>query len=221
MDQPGQLLVVRRHPDLDGIRVRPGVHQPPHRVGRLLGRLRRGAGAHLVHERQLEALDLLLRRAVSEGREGCSGEVVLPGALHHREAIPKCDCVRHPTGDDTRTGSGRGTVSCSCVSIFRRLLGFLKPYRAGAVWSLVLAALAMVATVAIPWLTGQAIDALKRGDESELRRYAVRVAVAAILRLGLSVARRLVAGRVSLAIEFDLRNLFYRHLQSLELAFFD
>src|SRR3954468_6665582 len=37
----------------------------------------------------------------------------------------------------------------------------------------------------------------------------------------MSVARRLVAGRVSLAIEFDLRNLMYRHLQSLELAFFD
>ena len=31
----------------------------------------------------------------------------------------------------------------------------------------------------------------------------------------------LVAGRVSLAIEFDLRNLLYRHLQSLEPAFFD
>jgi cytochrome c biogenesis factor len=30
------------------------------------------------------------------------------------------------------------------VSTFVRLLGFLRPYRAGAVWSLVLAALAMV-----------------------------------------------------------------------------
>jgi ABC-type multidrug transport system fused ATPase/permease subunit len=107
------------------------------------------------------------------------------------------------------------------VSIFWRLLGFLKPYRAGAVWSLVLAGLAMVATVAIPWLTGQAINAIERADDGALRRYAALVAVAALLRLSLSVARRLVAGRVSLAIEFDLRNLMYRHLQSLELAFFD
>ena len=37
----------------------------------------------------------------------------------------------------------------------------------------------------------------------------------------LSVARRLVAGRVSLGVEFDLRNLVYAHLQSLELGFFD
>jgi ABC-type multidrug transport system fused ATPase/permease subunit len=35
------------------------------------------------------------------------------------------------------------------------------------------------------------------------------------------VVRRLVAGRVSLAVEFDLRQLFYAHLQRLELGFFD
>jgi ABC-type multidrug transport system fused ATPase/permease subunit len=107
------------------------------------------------------------------------------------------------------------------VSTFRRLLGFLKPYRAGVAWSLVLAALAMVATVAIPWLTGRAIDGLDAGDKGDLRRYAVLIALAAVGRVSFSVARRLVAGRVSLAIEFDLRNLMYRHLQSLEPAFFD
>ena len=53
------------------------------------------------------------------------------------------------------------------MSTFFRLLGFLRPYRAGAVWSLVLAALAMVATVAIPWLTGRAIDRVEAGDEHD------------------------------------------------------
>jgi ATP-binding cassette subfamily B protein len=42
----------------------------------------------------------------------------------------------------------------------------------------------------------------------------------ALLRLLLSVFRRLVAGRVSLAIEYDLRTLLYAHLQKLELGFF-
>jgi ABC-type multidrug transport system fused ATPase/permease subunit len=107
------------------------------------------------------------------------------------------------------------------VSTFRRLLGFLEPYRAGLVWSLLLAALAMVATVAIPWLTGRAIDGLDAGDKDDLRRYALLIGLVAVARVALSVVRRLVAGRVSLAIEFDLRNLLYRHLQSLELAFFD
>jgi ATP-binding cassette subfamily B protein len=44
---------------------------------------------------------------------------------------------------------------------------------------------------------------------------------AGVLRLVFSVVRRLVAGRVSLGVEFDLRNRMYSHLQSLELAFFD
>jgi ATP-binding cassette subfamily B protein len=35
------------------------------------------------------------------------------------------------------------------------------------------------------------------------------------------VSRRLVAGRVSLGVEYDLRRRLYEHLQSLELAFFD
>jgi ATP-binding cassette subfamily B protein len=50
---------------------------------------------------------------------------------------------------------------------------------------------------------------------------AVAIVVAGLLRLGLSVSRRLVAGRVSLGVEYDLRNVLYAHLQRLELGFFD
>jgi ATP-binding cassette subfamily B protein len=99
-------------------------------------------------------------------------------------------------------------------------MGFLRPYRAGAVWSLVLAGLAMVATVAIPWLTGRGIDAVQRSDDSDVRLYAALVVAAALGRVVLSVARRLVSGRVSLGVELDLRNLIYAHLQGLELGFF-
>jgi ATP-binding cassette subfamily B protein len=106
------------------------------------------------------------------------------------------------------------------VGTFIRLLGFLRPYRAGAIWSIVLAGVAMAATVAIPWLTGRGIDAVTRHDRHELALLGVAVVGAALLRLGLSVGRRLVAGRVSLAIELDLRNLMYAHLQGLELGFF-
>jgi ABC-type multidrug transport system fused ATPase/permease subunit len=106
------------------------------------------------------------------------------------------------------------------VSTFVRLLGFLRPYRSGAAWSLVLAAFAMAATVAIPWLTGRGIDAVTRGDRDDVRLYAGVVVVAALARVALSVARRLVSGRVSLGVELDLRNRMYAHLQSLELGFF-
>ena len=102
-----------------------------------------------------------------------------------------------------------------------RLLGFLRPYRAGVIWSGALAALAMVATVAIPELSGQAIDAVNGHHRSRLLSFAVLVAAAGLIRLVLSAARRLVAGRVSLGVEYDLRNLMFRQLQSFELAFFD
>src|SRR4051794_6770802 len=109
---------------------------------------------------------------------------------------------------------------CSCVRTFGRLLGFLRPYRRGVIASLVLAALAMVCTVAIPWLTGQAVNRITEHDHAGLRVLAIAVVGVALLRLALSVQRRLVAGRVSLAIEYDLRNLIYGHLQKLELGFF-
>ena len=76
-------------------------------------------------------------------------------------------------------------------------------------------------TVLIPLLTGHAVNAIKDGDKSSLLPLALAIVGASILRLGLTVVRRLVAGKVSLAVEFDLRQTFYAHLQRLDLGFFD
>src|SRR4051794_20242645 len=103
---------------------------------------------------------------------------------------------------------------------FWRLLGFLRPYRGGVVASFILAAAAMGMGVLIPFLVGRTVDDISNGGDN-LWPLALAVTGAALLRLAFSVVRRLVAGRVSLGVEFDLRNLMYRHLQSLELAFFD
>ena len=46
------------------------------------------------------------------------------------------------------------------MSTFWRLLGFLRPYRKGVIWSFLLAFGALGATVLIPWLTGLAINAV-------------------------------------------------------------
>jgi ABC-type multidrug transport system fused ATPase/permease subunit len=106
------------------------------------------------------------------------------------------------------------------MPVFRRLLGFLRPYRTGVIASFVLAALAMGTGILIPALVGRTIDDIDSGGGS-LWPLAGAIAAAGLLRLAFSVVRRLVAGRVSLGVEFDLRNLLYRHLQSLELGFFD
>jgi ATP-binding cassette, subfamily B, bacterial len=104
---------------------------------------------------------------------------------------------------------------------FRRLLGFLRPHRAGVAWSFALAFGAMGTTVLIPLLTGKAIDSVRTSDRHALVIWAIAIAIAGVLRLVLSVFRRLVAGRVSLGVELDLRNTLYGHLQRLELSFFD
>jgi ATP-binding cassette subfamily B protein len=107
------------------------------------------------------------------------------------------------------------------VSTFWRLLGFLRPYRRAVVGSLVFAWGAMVMTVGIPWLVGSTVNAITEGRRSDIMPLALAIVGAGVLRLGLTVVRRLIAGRVSVAVEFDLRERLYNHLQGLELGFFD
>src|SRR5919106_5639046 len=104
---------------------------------------------------------------------------------------------------------------------YRRLMGFLRPYRRQLWGSLAFAWLAMGMTVLIPWLIGRAVNAIEQREQPDLLPLAVAIVVAGVLRLGLTLVRRVVAGKVSLAVEFDLRQRFYAHLQRLELGFFD
>src|SRR5580704_721409 len=105
--------------------------------------------------------------------------------------------------------------------IFRRLLGFLRPYRRAVAWAFALAFGAMGTTVLIPYLTGRAIDSVSKHHQDQLIVWAVVIVLAGLARLALSASRRLVAGKVSLDVEVDLRDRLYGALQALELAFFD
>jgi ABC-type multidrug transport system fused ATPase/permease subunit len=121
------------------------------------------------------------------------------------------------------------------MSIFYRLLGFLRPYRRGVIASGILACLAMVMTVLLPALTGRAVEAIHLGGEHAKHRQAslraedrhtllvlaIAIVVAVLARWALTYFRRMIAGRVSLGIEYDLRERLYSHLQRLELGFFD
>ncbi|HUA73740.1 MAG TPA: ABC transporter ATP-binding protein [Solirubrobacteraceae bacterium] len=121
------------------------------------------------------------------------------------------------------------------MSTFYRLLGFLRPYKRGLIASWLLASLAMVVTVLIPYFTGSAVEAIKRGDrharhhelaarshdKHTLLTLAIVIAAIVLVRWLLTYMRRMIAGRVSLGIEYDLREQLYAHLQRLELGFFD
>jgi ABC-type multidrug transport system fused ATPase/permease subunit len=118
------------------------------------------------------------------------------------------------------------------MTIFYRLLGFLRPYKRGLTASWTLASLAMVMTVLLPHLTGLAVEAIQKGtahaqhDQSAHDRHTLLVLaliiVAAVLaRWVLTYLRRMIAGQISLGIEYDLRERLYGQLQRLELSFFD
>ena len=107
------------------------------------------------------------------------------------------------------------------MSTFRRLFTFLRPYRRANYLSIGLASLAMIVTVAIPWLVGQTVNAIDHDHRSEVLPLTLAIVGAGLLRLALTASRRVVAGKVSLAVEFDLRSRVYEHLQTLELGYFD
>ncbi len=121
------------------------------------------------------------------------------------------------------------------MTTFSRLLGFLRPYKRGLIASWALASLAMVMTVLLPYLTGLAVEAIRRGtshgqhhqlaqrahDRHTLLVLALVIVAAVIARWALTYMRRMIAGQISLGIEFDLRQMLYGHLQRLELSFFD
>ncbi len=119
------------------------------------------------------------------------------------------------------------------MNTFYRLLTFLSPYKRGLSASWALASVAMVMTVALPALTGRAVEAVRKGaqhpagsaarahDRHTLLMLALAILAIVLVRWGLTYWRRMIAGRVSLGVEYDLRERMYGQLQRLELGFFD
>ena len=105
---------------------------------------------------------------------------------------------------------------------FVRLLGFLRPYKWSLVASVVLAIGSQAAGLALPALTGYAIDhALPDQDERLLQLIVGLIALAGLVKALMLVGRRFIAGRQALGVEFDLRNALYSRLLRLSWSFYD
>ena len=108
------------------------------------------------------------------------------------------------------------------TSTFRRLLGFAAAHRSLLAWSIVLALAAQAFALAIPGFTGRAIDgAIRPHDRSSLWLWVWLIVGAGAISGALMVARRLIAGRLSLNVEYDLRQSLYTHLQGMSFGFYD
>jgi ABC-type multidrug transport system fused ATPase/permease subunit len=105
---------------------------------------------------------------------------------------------------------------------FARLLGFLKPYKAGVAVSIVLAVASQAAAIALVWATKAVIDdALTPRDTEKLWLFVGAIVGVGLIRALLMGGRRLISGKQALAVEMDMRGGLYAHLVRLSFGFYD
>ena len=106
-------------------------------------------------------------------------------------------------------------------STFWRLLGFLAPYKATLVISLVLAVFAQGGSLAFPWLTKDVVAAINAHHRSQLPTLIGIVLAVGLVKALCTVGRRLISGKQALAVELDMRNAIYAKLLRLSFGYFD
>jgi len=80
----------------------------------------------------------------------------------------------------------------------------------------------MACTITLPYLTRRVIDDVLNGQQQDaLLPLVIAVIVVGVVRAIFALMRRIMAGYVSLAVEFDLRDLVFAHLQRLSFGYFD
>jgi ABC-type multidrug transport system fused ATPase/permease subunit len=105
---------------------------------------------------------------------------------------------------------------------FGRLLSFLRPYRRGVAFSVVLAVGSQAAQIALIWVTRDVVDsALIRHDSHRLWVYVGVIAGLGALSAAFMLGRRLISGKQALDVEMDMRQRLYSHLVRLSFGFYD
>ncbi|MHB1343763.1 MAG: ABC transporter ATP-binding protein [Thermoleophilia bacterium] len=108
------------------------------------------------------------------------------------------------------------------MSTFRRMIRlFLTGHYAGLSFSLLLALGSIGMGMVVPWLIKLAIDRALVPERSDLLPPLVLAILGAgLLRMVFAFSRRVVSGRVALAVEMEVRNRVFAHLQTLGLDFY-
>ncbi|MHB8059457.1 MAG: ABC transporter ATP-binding protein, partial [Gaiellaceae bacterium] len=104
---------------------------------------------------------------------------------------------------------------------FARLVRFLAPYKLSLALSAVLAIAAQAIQITVVLLSGMAIGAIRNGERHRLWVLLSIIGGAALVKAVLMVARRFIAGRQALGVEYDLRMHIYSKLVRLPFSFYD
>jgi ABC-type multidrug transport system fused ATPase/permease subunit len=104
---------------------------------------------------------------------------------------------------------------------FARLVGFLAPYKLSLALSALLAIAAQAIQIAVVLLSGMAIGAIRNDERQRLWQLLAIIGAAALVKAALMIARRFIAGRQALGVEYDLRMHIYSKLVRLPFSFYD
>jgi ATP-binding cassette, subfamily B, multidrug efflux pump len=106
--------------------------------------------------------------------------------------------------------------------LMRRLLAYIKPYRRSACLAILCLFAGSVLSIVQPYLTKIAIDRYIRDNNfTGLNQIAIIYVVTLILVFGLSFSQTWLINLMGQKIMYDLRMQIFRHLQKLDVSFFD
>ena len=106
--------------------------------------------------------------------------------------------------------------------LMRRLLKYIRPYRGSAYLAIACLLLGSFFSIVQPYLTKVAIDRyIKNNNLAGLNQIAILYVGTLIMVLGLSFAQTWLINLMGQKIMRDLRMEIFRHLQKLDVAFFD
>jgi ATP-binding cassette, subfamily B, multidrug efflux pump len=106
--------------------------------------------------------------------------------------------------------------------LMRRLLRYLRPYRGKVLLAVLILMAASLLQIVGPWLTQRAIDeAIPAGDTRMLLVFAGIYLGATVAGFLLQYAQTLVTTWLGQRVMYDLRDEIFRHLQRLDLHFYD
>ena len=96
------------------------------------------------------------------------------------------------------------------------------PHRRVLILTGTLAVVSQALGLVVPWLTGSVVDdAVTNKDHTRLWELVAVIVLVGTVKAVVMVARRLLAGNLSLDVEYDLRTGVYRHLLTLEQHYHD
>ena len=106
--------------------------------------------------------------------------------------------------------------------LMRRLLEYMRPYKAKLVLAIILMTAASLLSVSAPWIVGKAIDSgIRAGSLGSLRFWIAVFAAAAVGEYVTNRGRVRILAFVGTKIVADVRTALFRHLHTLSLTFYN